>query len=61
MKREKHEVFLIDANTEIKNANPIDANDESNSKALTEFIKDKDKDQRQRHSCSCASYDAKFQ
>ena len=49
LKREKHEVFLIDANTEIKNAIHIDANDES---ALTEFIKDKD------IVVSCASYDA---
>ena len=48
-KLEKHEVFLVDSNTEIENAIHIDANDEN---AISDFIKDKD------IVVSCASYDA---
>ena len=49
LKLEKHEVFLVDSNTEIENAIHIDANDEN---AISDFIKDKD------IVVSCASYDA---
>ena len=49
LKLEKHEVFLVDQNTEIQNAIHLDANDDH---ALSEFIKDKD------IVVSCASYDA---
>ena len=38
LKLEKHEVFLVDSNTEIENAIHIDANDEN---AISDFIKDK--------------------
>ena len=49
LKLEKHEVFLVDSNTEIQNAIHIDANDDH---AFSEFIQDKD------IVVSCASYDA---